>query len=67
MDCILWEGPHARAGEQREEEGAAKTKCYGLTKTRVPHSAVPLGVGRKWQNWDRRSEAEPAKEPLFLS
>ena len=25
--CTPWEGPHAGAGEEREEEGAAKMKC----------------------------------------
>ncbi|KAK4825819.1 hypothetical protein QYF61_002942, partial [Mycteria americana] len=44
-DCILWEGPHGGAGEEREEEGAAETKCYGLTTTPIPHHPALNGEG----------------------
>ncbi|KAK4810860.1 LOW QUALITY PROTEIN: hypothetical protein QYF61_008832 [Mycteria americana] len=55
-DCILWEGPHAGAGEECEEEGAAEAKHYELTTTPIPlcHSG---GGGRRI-----RSEAEPRKK-----
>ena len=49
-DCIPWEGCHAGAGEEREEEGAAEKKSY--------EPPVPLRGGR-----GRRvgSEVEPGK------
>ena len=28
--------PHTGAGEKREEEGAAKRSCYGLTTVTIP-------------------------------
>jgi len=43
-DCIPWEGQHTGAGEEGEEEGAAK--CYELTATPIPHSLAPLGRRR---------------------
>jgi len=46
-DCILWEGPHAGAGEEREEEGAAKTKCYQPTPTLIPCPPTLLRVARR--------------------
>ena len=46
-DCVPWEGPHAGAGEQREEDGAAERSCYGLSAAPIPHLPAPLGgVGR---------------------
>ncbi|KAK4832829.1 hypothetical protein QYF61_025817, partial [Mycteria americana] len=41
-DCISWEGPHAGAGEDHEEEHAAEMKRYELTTTPIPHPPVPL-------------------------
>lgn len=38
---VLWEGPHAWAGEESEEVGAAETKCYELTL--ASRSLSPLG------------------------
>jgi len=46
-DCLPWEGPHAGAGEESEEEGAAETMCDGLTATPIHHPFVPLGGRRK--------------------
>jgi len=40
--CLLWVGPHARAGEECEDEGVAEMKCYELTVTSIPHSSVLL-------------------------
>ncbi|KAK4815370.1 hypothetical protein QYF61_001358 [Mycteria americana] len=37
-DCLLWEGPHAGAGEECEEEGVAKKMCDELTATPIPPS-----------------------------
>lgn len=34
-DCMLWQGPHAVAGEECEEEGEAEVKCYELTATPI--------------------------------
>jgi len=45
-DCLLWEVPHAIAGEESEEERAAETTCDELTTTPIPHPPVPLG-GRR--------------------
>ncbi|PKU41795.1 hypothetical protein llap_7896 [Limosa lapponica baueri] len=39
-DSILWEGPHAGAREDYEEEGVTETKCYELTPTPTPHGAT---------------------------
>jgi len=44
-DCLLWEGPHAGAGDEREEEGAAGTKCYEPITTPIPCPPVMLGEG----------------------
>jgi len=41
-DCLPREGPHAGAGEECEEEGAAETTCDELTTTPIPRSPVPL-------------------------
>jgi len=41
-DCILWEGPHPGAGEEREKEGASETKHYKLIATLIPHPPEPL-------------------------
>ena len=38
---------HTGAGEQREEEGAAETNCYGLTATPFPIPLHHLGQGRR--------------------
>jgi len=36
-DCLLWEGLHTGAEEEREEEVVAETKRYGLTTTSITH------------------------------
>jgi len=41
--CLPWEGPHAGAGEECEEGGAAERTWYGLTTAPVPHPPAPLG------------------------
>jgi len=41
-ECVPWEGPHAEAGAEREEDGAAET-CDELTATPIHHPPVPLG------------------------
>ena len=56
-DCLPWVGPHAGAGEEHEEEGAAETMCDELTTTPVPHPPAPLGGGR-----EIGSEVEPRKK-----
>jgi len=57
-DWLQWEGPHAGAGEEWEEEEAAETACDELTAIPFP---VPLhcsgGGGRQF-----RSEVEPRKK-----
>jgi len=45
-NCLSWEGPHAEAGEEREEEGAAETTWDELTSTPIPHPPAPL-AGRR--------------------
>ena len=45
-DCVLWEGPHTGAGEERDKVGVAETKHYELTATPIPCSPVLLG-GRR--------------------
>ncbi|KAK4806968.1 hypothetical protein QYF61_027335 [Mycteria americana] len=45
-DCLLLEGPHAVAGEECEEEGAAETPCDELTATPIPYPPALLG-GRR--------------------
>ncbi|KAJ7425211.1 hypothetical protein WISP_24425 [Willisornis vidua] len=40
-NCLLWEGPHAGALEEGEEEGAAE-KCDDLTAIPVPQPPAPL-------------------------
>jgi len=42
-DCLPRVGPHARAGEDCEEEGTAETTCDELTATHIPRPPVPLG------------------------
>jgi len=54
-DCIPWVGPHAGAGEESEEEGAAQTKHDELSVTPIPHlpalevkkTRVKLSLGRR--------------------
>ncbi|KAK4826197.1 hypothetical protein QYF61_006141 [Mycteria americana] len=41
-DYLLWEGPHAGAGEEHEEEGAAETPCDELTTAPIPHPPATL-------------------------
>ena len=48
-DCLPWEGPHAGAGEECEEKGAAETMCDELTATPIPCSSAPLRR-RRWRN-----------------
>jgi len=40
--CLLWEGPHATAGEEHEEEGASETTCDGLTAIPIPYPPALL-------------------------
>jgi len=49
-DCVPWEGPHARAGEECEEEGAVETICDELTATAVPHPPALLEQRRYREN-----------------
>jgi len=46
-DCLPWVGPHAGAGAECEEEGAAETMCDELTTTPIPRPPAPLG----WRRW----------------
>ena len=46
QDCLPWEGPHAGAGEECEEQGAAQTACDELTVTPIPCAPALLG-GRR--------------------
>lgn len=41
-DCIPQQGPHAGAGEKREEVGAAQRSCYRLTANLILHLPVLL-------------------------
>jgi len=41
-NCVLWEGPHAGAGEECEEEGAAEITRYELTTTSFHHPHLQL-------------------------
>jgi len=41
-NCLLWEGPHAGAGAECEEEGAAETACNELTAAPIPRPPVLL-------------------------
>lgn len=52
-DCLLYEGPHAGAGEgvrnsPPEEEGAAERMCSKLLML-IPRIPAPLS-GRRWKN-----------------
>jgi len=47
--CLLWEGPHAGAGAEREEEGVAEPTRDGLTAAPTPRPPAPLR-GRRWRN-----------------
>ena len=59
-DCILWVGPHAGAGQKREEERETETKGNELTATSIPHPPVPLRQGAEGRGV--RSEVEPGKK-----
>jgi len=50
-DCLLWEGSHNGAMEERKEKGVVETKCDELTGIPSPHPPVPLG-GRRYRIWD---------------
>ncbi|KAK4816051.1 hypothetical protein QYF61_011059 [Mycteria americana] len=56
-DCLLWVGPHAGAGEECEEEGAAQTTHDELTATPIPCPLVPL-VGEQVEKIGSEVEAE---------
>jgi len=45
-NCLPWEGPHAGAGRECEDKGAAETTCDELTTSRIPHPPASL--------WERR-------------
>ncbi|GAB0188261.1 hypothetical protein GRJ2_001291400 [Grus japonensis] len=47
-DCVLSEGPHAGAGEECEEEGAAETMRDELTATSFPR---PIFSCLWWGKW----------------
>lgn len=56
---ISWEEPHARAGEECEEEGDAVAKGYELTTILIPHSlCTALRVRSKESGM---KEVEPRK------
>jgi len=40
--CLLWEGPHAGAGAECEEGGAAETTCDELTAAPIPRPPAPF-------------------------
>lgn len=44
-DCLLWKGPHAGAGQEREEEGAAERTPDELSATPILCTPVPLKGG----------------------
>ncbi|KAK4816678.1 hypothetical protein QYF61_019914 [Mycteria americana] len=50
-DCLPWVGPHAGAGVEREEEGAAETMRNELTTTPTPRPPAPL-KGRRQSSWE---------------
>ena len=50
-NCLSWEGPHAGAGAECEEEGAAETTCDELTTSSIPLPPVPLR-GRRDRIWE---------------
>jgi len=47
--CLPWGGPHTGAGEECEEEGAAKTMCDDLTTAPIPRPPAMLR-GRRQRN-----------------
>lgn len=48
-DYLLWEGLHAGAGEECEEEKGAETACDKLTTAPIPHPPALLrGGGREF-------------------
>ena len=57
-DWVPWEGPHAGAGEDSEEEGASETKCYELTATPIPHLSCTT-----WRGGCRGVRSEGEKQP----
>lgn len=63
-DRLPWEGPHAGAGEGREEEGAAGTTPEELTATPVP---LRCSVGGGRENWEQSQarEADRAQGKAF--
>lgn len=46
-DCLPWVRPHTGAGEEREEEGEAETKCYELTAISLVGLGHLGGEGRR--------------------
>ncbi|KAM9590860.1 uncharacterized protein ACIBXB_005909 [Morphnus guianensis] len=58
-DCLPWEGPHAGAGGEFEEEGVEETTCDELTAIPVPPSTCAT-QGEEVEKI--RSEAEPGKK-----
>lgn len=53
-------GVQAGAGE-RCEDGAAETRCSGLSSSPIPCAPALPGGERGWRSWEGRSEAEPGK------
>jgi len=58
-DTLPWEGPHAAAGEECEEEGAAKTTYDELTAVPI----LPLPCATRGETVEKiKSEVEPRKK-----
>ena len=57
-NCLPWEGPHAGAGAECEEEGAAETKFDELTAIPIPLPLRCLGGG----GGEIGSEVKPRKK-----
>ncbi|KAK4806915.1 hypothetical protein QYF61_012636 [Mycteria americana] len=67
LDCLLWKGPHAGAGEECEEEGVAETMCDELTTTPIPCSPVPAPNGHVLLAQDFLERLKLLKAPSNLT
>lgn len=63
---ISWEEPHARAGEECEEEGNAVAKDYELTTILIPHSLCTALRVRSRRVGNERSQAQEGVMEPFL-